>query len=296
MSNYYFSQKIKKDLISIIIPVYNNPKGIEDTLNSLKKQNLNKEKYEIIVANDGGDKKTARICKKFDVRLVNITPNEGSYAARNKGLSIAKGEYIAFIDADIKATSNWLKKGFELLKKYDYIGGQIKIDQTKTKTLADYFEYLSAFDNKKKLEKYHYIPTANLFIKRKIISALGGFDERLRSGGDFEFGDRVHRSKKFKMHYDKNLIVVHPPRGYRKLVKKFIRTTQGTLDLSRLYPERFGKFSYQPRRFIRALVYPLYAVLTSKKKINYLIRLKLLFWSIRIGTINLFYLIKINRK
>lgn len=91
----------------------------------------------------------------------------------------------------------------------------------------------------------HFGVTANIFVKRKVFEEIGGFDQRLKSGGDIEFGDRVYRSKKFRQIYKKDVLVIHPPRGYKNLIKKIKRVTQGNIKLNQLYPIRFKipKFS-----------------------------------------------------
>lgn len=93
--------QIKYDL-SIIIPVYNSEKFIEECLNSIIKQEL-KYKTEIIIVDDGSRDRTVDIIKeKFnDERIKLITQkNAGQSVARNKALSISEGAYIMFVDSD----------------------------------------------------------------------------------------------------------------------------------------------------------------------------------------------------
>lgn len=274
--------KIEKILLTIIIPVYKDPAGIEDTLESLSRQSLDRKKYEIIVVNDGGDDETQKVCEKYEVQVLRLVPNKGSYAARNEALRKAKGEYIAFIDADIKASENWLEKGAELLKKYDYVGGDVKIDESKLETMAHYFEYLTGFENEKKLKNFHYLPTANLFVERKVFDELGFFKEELFSGGDSEFGKRVYESENFKMHYSPELHVIHPPRGLESLLKKSVRVTKGSRDLFESNPEKFKSLrpSLLNISFLKSVLSPIFKVITSRRKVSFLIRTKLFFWSI----------------
>lgn len=287
-----FEKRLKRDFLTIIIPVYKDPKGISKTLKSLEKQKFDKKKYEIIVANDGADKKTQEKCKKFGVNIVNISKNKGSYNARNEALKKARGEYIAFTDADLKVSKNWLSTGYEQLQKYDYVGGKIEIDEKQLKDLANYYEYLVAFDNKKKFEEYNYIPTANLFVKREVIKELGGFDGRLRSGGDAEFGDRVYRSGKYKMGCNPELIVTHPPRDIEGIKKKYVRTQRGNLDLAYYYPGRFSNRS----SYIKEFFTPLYKVLFSEREVDSIIELKLFFYCLYIGGANVSNLFKLKNE
>jgi glycosyltransferase involved in cell wall biosynthesis len=202
-------------MISVIIPVYKDPQGIKDTLESLHNQTLPRTKYEIIVVNDGGDKDTRNTALTFSgVDVIDVVPNKGSYNARNTGINRAHGEYFAFVDADITVPTNWLETGLKLLSDFSYVGGPVIIDEKKLSQASHYYEYLIAFDNQRKFYKYHYCPTANLFISRNLIDNVGLFLDTLRSGGDMEFGNRVYDSQfQKKMYFSTELFVNHPPRG-----------------------------------------------------------------------------------
>ena len=65
-----FKYKHIKGLISVIIPVYKDAKGLHDTLTSLQKQTLDKSKYEVIIANDGDDSHVSEVCKEFEVKEI----------------------------------------------------------------------------------------------------------------------------------------------------------------------------------------------------------------------------------
>ena len=96
-------------IVSIIIPVYNVEKYIEKCLNSVLNQTL--KDIEIICINDGSTDNSLMILKEFakkDKRIVLINQeNKGQGESRNLGISIAKGEYIAFLDSD-----DWVEKDF----------------------------------------------------------------------------------------------------------------------------------------------------------------------------------------
>lgn len=89
-------------MLSIIVPVYNVEKYLEQCLDSLLKLDLEKE---IIVVNDGSKDKSSEILKKYENMnlnnfLVINKENEGLSEARNVGMSLANGDYIYFIDSD----------------------------------------------------------------------------------------------------------------------------------------------------------------------------------------------------
>lgn len=88
--------------ISVIVPVYNVEKYIERAVQSIINQTI--KDIEIILVNDGSDDSSGLICDKLSQQNSNIRVmhqiNSGVSAARNKGIEIAKGDYIGFIDAD----------------------------------------------------------------------------------------------------------------------------------------------------------------------------------------------------
>lgn len=89
-------------LISIIIPVYNVEQYIEKCIKSVISQTYNN--WELILVDDGSKDKSGVICDQYaqnDARIKVVhKPNGGVSSARNKGIELAKGEYICFIDSD----------------------------------------------------------------------------------------------------------------------------------------------------------------------------------------------------
>src|ERR1700744_6553391 len=85
--------------VSTIIPAYNSASTIARSVESALAQNL--EGQEVIVVNDGSTDCTARILEGYGQRITVINqPNRGRGPARNRGVAIAQGDYIAFLDAD----------------------------------------------------------------------------------------------------------------------------------------------------------------------------------------------------
>ncbi|WP_170063970.1 glycosyltransferase family 2 protein [Jejuia pallidilutea] len=99
--------------LSIIIPTYNVEKYITYCIDSLLEQNISKNDYEILIIDDGSTDNSLVIAKAFEAREINIRAysktNGGVGSARNKGLDLAKGKYIYFIDPDDYLASNVLK-------------------------------------------------------------------------------------------------------------------------------------------------------------------------------------------
>lgn len=107
---------------SIIVPIYNAENYLKGCLDSIKQQTyLN---YEVILINDGSTDNTGEICEEFvsqnhEFKVIHTT-NKGVSNARNLGLSLAKGEYVLFIDSDDYLTLNALYEVNKILKKQTY--------------------------------------------------------------------------------------------------------------------------------------------------------------------------------
>lgn len=106
-------------LLSIIIPVYNAEKYINDTLNALCKQTIFKN-LEIIIVNDGSTDRSLEICNSYKEKYSNIKiisqKNQGVSIARNVGLLNTTGEYITFLDADDYICENLYEQELELVR------------------------------------------------------------------------------------------------------------------------------------------------------------------------------------
>jgi len=110
---------MKKEKISVIVPVYNVEKEIARCLISLSYQKY--DNYEIIVVNDGSTDNSLSIVKRIAEKYKNIviytTENHGLSAARNFGIEKATGKYIALVDGDDYVDPNYLSILYEILEK-----------------------------------------------------------------------------------------------------------------------------------------------------------------------------------
>jgi glycosyltransferase involved in cell wall biosynthesis len=103
-------------LVSVVIPAYNASKWIAETLESVLRQDF--RDFEVIVVDDGSTDDTARVVTGFGERVCFIRKNNGGTgSARNVGIRAARGEYIAFVDADDLWTKEKLRLQVDLLKR-----------------------------------------------------------------------------------------------------------------------------------------------------------------------------------
>ena len=110
---------LETPLISIIVPIYNTKSYLKRCIDSLITQSL--EQIEIILVDDGSTDESGLICDQFgekDDRVrVFHRKNEGQSAARNYGISVARGEYVMFVDSDDWVMPEYCKKPFTLAKE-----------------------------------------------------------------------------------------------------------------------------------------------------------------------------------
>ena len=108
-------------MISIIMPIYNSEKYLENAIRSVLSQTY--KDFELILVNDGSHDGSWEICQKYaeaDKRIRTVNKqNGGICSARNAGLQIARGEYVAFIDNDDLFTESLLEDNYKVAAQYN---------------------------------------------------------------------------------------------------------------------------------------------------------------------------------
>ena len=113
---------MNRPLISIIIPVYNAEKFIEDTINTVINQTY--DNYEIILIDDCSTDNSVNIINKYlndNIRLYKNKENIGVGLTRNVGIKHSKGDYIAFLDADDLWDKDKLEKQVKFMQDNNYV-------------------------------------------------------------------------------------------------------------------------------------------------------------------------------
>jgi glycosyltransferase involved in cell wall biosynthesis len=220
-------------LVSVIIPHYNDLDHLERCLESLRRQTLPRERFEIIVADNnsvGGVRAVERIAT--DVMVV-PAPEQGAGPARNAAVAVARGTVLAFIDSDCLADQNWLQHGISALEQFDYAGGQVitKIWQPREITPAEAVEAVFAFNFKKYIERDEFSGSGNLFVPKAIFGRVGGF--RAGVSEDIDWCRRAN-ALGFRLGYAERAIVSHSARReWRELKRKWDRILVETIRLAR---------------------------------------------------------------
>jgi glycosyltransferase involved in cell wall biosynthesis len=238
---------------SVVVPVYNDPAGIEDTLRAITAQTA--DRYEVVVVDNGSTDETREVAGAYadcndHVTLLVENEAQSSYAARNTGIRRATGDVLAFLDADETVSSDWLETASVAIATddLDYLGCRVDLtipDDERTRTAR--YNAHTGFPVRQYLDRHRYAPTCALFVRREVFEDVGLFDPRLVSGGDMEFGNRVDAAG-YEMGYCADAVVHHPVRSsVRSLYGKNVRVGRGHCQLQRYYPERYGEPPIPPR-------------------------------------------------
>lgn len=189
-----------RELVSILMPAYNAEKWIRESITSARNQNW--LYYELIVVDDGSSDNTFSIANAFQSKTVKVVRQEkrGASAARNRGLSLAQGDYIQWLDADdllapnkISEQMKYAEDGDKTLRLLSSAFGYFFYRTHKAKFLPTaLWQNLSPFDWLliRFLERVWIHPAAWL-VSRKLTSQAGPWDERLSLNDDGEYFARV---------------------------------------------------------------------------------------------------------
>jgi len=183
----------EKFFFSVVIPTYRRPHDLTKLLEALTQQTFGKDRFQVIIVDDGGGIPLDAILAPF-LRVLNLTlvsqKNTGPAAARNHGVSFATGAFLAFTDDDCRPDQVWLQALAEVLGQSPKIlcGGRTLNALVNdpfaqaTQALADYVyrEYKPAHN------VGAFFLTNNLALPRKDFLEMGGFDRSLRFGEDRE--------------------------------------------------------------------------------------------------------------
>ena len=221
-------------LVSVIIPVYNDAKRLRVCLGCLQAQGYSP--FEAIVVDNGSDDlaAVAAVVEDCPVARLVCEAMPGSYAARNRGVEVAKGKVLAFTDADCVPLADWIEAGVAALRSRSNCGlaaGAIEIVMSNPQHPVELFESVMALSQQKFVTQNHYGATANVFTWAAVFEQVGRFNANLKSSGDVEWGQRVFAAG-YAQTYAEQARVQHPARSsFSELARQASRHAGGFYDL-----------------------------------------------------------------
>jgi glycosyltransferase involved in cell wall biosynthesis len=181
--------------VSIIIPALNEERMIGRCLASLAKLDFARERFEVILVDNGSTDKTIEIAESFQDRLnLRVLQKTGVRISglRNLGAQEARGTIVAFLDADCLARSDWLERILELAPAdgVGVVGAHYLLPDDSSWVGRTWHRYQEA----EKSGEVSHVPAGDLIMRREEFLRLGGFDETIQTNEDYELCERVRKA------------------------------------------------------------------------------------------------------
>jgi glycosyltransferase involved in cell wall biosynthesis len=195
--------------ISVVVPVRDGVAGLRALVASLEAQTLPRERFEVVIGDDGSvDGGTDDLDSGDGWLRVTRGPPLTSYAARNRAAGLARGRVLAFCDADCLPDPSWLESGLAALEHAEVVAGEIRHLAPERRTVWSLLDMELSLDQESAVRSGTAM-TANLFLRRDLFERLGGFDSSLPSGGDYDLVARLIDDGA-RLIYSADAIVRHP--------------------------------------------------------------------------------------
>lgn len=196
--------------VSVVVAVYNGANVIGDCVASLLALEFPRERYEILVVDNGSTDGTAELVRGFGSQVrVSTEVRQGAAAARNRGIREALGRVVAFTDADATVDAGWLGSLVEPLddRTIGAVGGRI-LSRRPGNRIERFGEVVH--DQRVAIEQFDepYVCSANWASRRDLLLEIGLFDETLRRGEDVDLAWRMHNAG-YNLVYRQDAIVFH---------------------------------------------------------------------------------------
>lgn len=220
--------------VSVVVPVYNDPERLSACLRALATQDYPADRFEVVVVDNASTEDVRSAIPVDDPRFRLLhEARRGSYAARNTGVAAARGDLLAFTDADCRPRQDWIRSGVVALQTEpvpDAVAGRIQLvfsGGAQPATAPELYESLHEFQQAKYVDRWGWAATANVFVSAEVFGRVGRFDARLRSGGDMDWGTRLTGSGGV-LRYAPAVVVDHPSRpSWPEMTRKAIRVAEG---------------------------------------------------------------------
>jgi GT2 family glycosyltransferase len=203
---------------SVIVPVRNGRRHLELLLAALEKQTLPRERFEVLIGDDGSTDGSTDDLETKDgwVRVLRGAPRS-SYAARNRAAEAARAPILAFCDADCQPEPDWLEAGIAAVESAEpetLAAGRVRFLVPDRPTVWTLVDMDTTKDHRREVEIGN-AETANLFVRREFFERLDGFDDSIPEHGDFDFALRAVAAGAH-LSYAAEAVVWHPTRDTAK--------------------------------------------------------------------------------
>lgn len=187
-------------LVSVVIPTYNRPDFLSRALESILAQEY--DAIEVIVVDDCPSNPAMEVVESYSdnyIRYIQHDENQGVCGARNTGIQMATGEYVAFLDDDDEWDEAKLRRQVEVVESYEDIGvvytGTRQVDNSGTTLSVNRPKYQGSVG--KHLLLNDFVPFSTILVDRNVIDQTGLLDEHLTNWEDWEWSIRLAEETNF---------------------------------------------------------------------------------------------------
>ena len=206
----------RRPRISVVVPALDAATTLGECLRALAEQSYPTELRETIVVVDARTSDaTASIARQSGARVL-LHSREGAASARNAGVAIATGKWIAFTDADCVPTRRWLEELLNTCEASQGLGAAGPTSGLSSVTPAARFVDLTGgLDAERHLahDTYPWAPTCNVMYRREALVSVGGFDERFESYEGCDLHTRLRREVGGAFSFVRRAVVLHRHRA-----------------------------------------------------------------------------------
>ncbi len=225
--------------VSVVVPVLNAAADAPRLLDALAALDWPADRLERIVVDNGSTDGTAEALTRPGVTVLRES-RPGSYAARNRGIAAATGDWIAFTDADCAPRSDWLTRllADPVSEGTGAVAGEVMAWEPET-PVQRFIESRGLMKHEVTLP-HKALPcfsTANVAVRRDVLNHLGGFREESRFFGDMELSWRMQIEAGASILFRPDAVVLHRHRRtLRALWAQAVQHGRGTAFMKRTYP------------------------------------------------------------
>ena len=240
-------------MVSVIVPTKDREAELEECLAALFALDYPRDRYEVIVVDDGSSDGTVAVAGRYPCHLLSNGRNLGQSYSRNAGARRASGEILAFLDSDCVAEPAWLRDlvPFFSWSRVAAVGGYVAGYCGRSR-LDRYEQVASSLNMGERLlvgaddPGTFYVPTCNLLVRHTAYDAVGGIREDLHVGEDVDLCWRL-RDRGDYLFYVPQGIVRHKHRNRLGAMTRR-RAEYGTSEaaLHVLHPEKRKRFGLTP--------------------------------------------------
>lgn len=217
--------------VSIIMPAFNEAHHLGATFDSIDALRFPRDRIDTILVDNGSTDATVSVARERGARVFEL-PDARIGALRNFGAKHARGEVLAFLDADCTVDPAWLEVALSHLSDPEVgaTGGHTRIPPNPTWMEAT----LDFLVTREGVNDVEFLPTANLILRREVFERVDGFDPHLETGEDSDLSNRI-LALGLRLISDTDVRVVHQdyPKTFWQRLKKEMWHAVNLVDLLR---------------------------------------------------------------